>query len=87
VLACSRTSQQRASVPSGHLRLISHREIDKMLNRIHKLTKHDFNGNREPAAAHTRLASVSEKTVGAPRVHSVRNPRICHEAQRKWAES
>jgi len=52
------------------------REIDKMLNRIHKITKHGYDGEKEPAH-HTKLAEAhheaekkkkKEKKAHAPHI-------------------
>jgi len=62
------------------------REIDLMLNRIHKLTKHDYNGKREPTG-HAKLAETERhhhKASPAPATH--RPPQAAGEVRKEEPE-
>lgn len=59
------------------------REIDKMLNRIHKLTKHGYDGNREHTH-HTKLAEKKEDHH-KKQVHHAKKEELKTEEHKKEA--
>lgn len=66
----------RPGVGSTGLESSDMREIDKMLNRIHKLTKHDYDGHSE---------NHRTKLDGLGAAHVVSQPAAAHDTMKKAA--